>query len=306
MLTYIVKRLLQVPLVVFGVSIIIFFLIHISPVDPAYVLLGESGTQEQAEQLSEAMGLNRSLPLQYFTWISNALRGNLGIAMMDHQPVSRLLFEKFPATLRLMIGSMIVAVCIAFPLGIVAAIWRNSWTDFGARTFALLGISTPEFWFGMILILVVAYYWDWLPSGGGNSLIYVILPSFALGFRYSGLIARLVRSNLLDTLSKDYITTARAKGNKERTVIFKHAMKNTLIPVITIIGLQIGYLLGGTVAIEAVFAYPGLGQLTWTRMLSGDYPVILGSLLFFSLFFSIVNLVTDLSYAFVDPRIRYG
>ncbi len=306
MVTYIAKRILQVPVVVFGVTLVIFLLIHISPIDPAYVLLGESGTQEQAEALGEKMGLSRSLPVQYGIWVSNLLRGNMGVALMDKQPVTRLLLHKFPATLRLMIGSMVVAVLVAFPLGFVATLKPNSWTDLLSRTFALLGISTPEFWFGMIMILVFAYYLDWLPSGGGNSFIYLILPSFSLGFRYSGLIARLLRSNLLEIMSKDYVTTARAKGIAEHAVIFKHVLKNAMIPVLTVMGLQIGYLLGGTVAIEAVFAYPGLGQLTWTRMLSADYPVILGSLLFFSLFFSLVNLATDLSYALVDPRIRYG
>lgn len=293
------------PLVVLGVSIIIFTLLHISPADPTYILLGEAGTQAQAEELAEKMGLNRSLVVQYFSWFANILQGNLGRALMDHQDVLRLLLQKFPATLRLMISAVIIAQIVAFPLGIVAALRPNSWRDFLTRTFALLGVSTPAFWFGMVMILIFAYYLPIFPSGGGSSLIYTILPSFALGFRLSALTARLLRSNLLDIFSKDYIRTARAKGATERVVLIKHCLRNALLPIITVVGLDIGYLLGGTVAIETVFAYPGIGLLTWTRMLSADYPVILGSLLFFSFFFAIINMITDLSYAFIDPRIRY-
>jgi len=304
-LTYIIRRLLLLPMIVLGITLIVFILLIITPSNVAYVLLGPEGTKVEAEALAEKYGLNDPLFVQYFRWLGQVLRGNLGVAYFDKRPVSYLLLLKFPATLRLMVAAMVVMVALAFPLGIITAVRPNSWIDFLGRMFSLVGISTPSFWFGMISILIFAYYLDIFPAGGGNSLRYVLLPGFVLGIRSSALSARLIRSNLIDTLGNEYIRTARAKGLHEYVVIFKHALRNSMLSVFTVMGLEMGYLLGGTVAIETVFAYNGLGLLTWNRMFAQDYPVILGTILLYSAFFVVINLIVDLSYGFIDPRIRY-
>jgi len=292
-------------MIVLGITLIVFILLIITPSNVAYVLLGPEGTKVEAEALAEKYGLNDPLFVQYFRWLGQVLRGNLGVAYFDKRPVSYLLLLKFPATLRLMVAAMVVMVALAFPLGIITAVRPNSWIDFLGRMFSLVGISTPSFWFGMISILIFAYYLDIFPAGGGNSLRYVLLPGFVLGIRSSALSARLIRSNLIDTLGNEYIRTARAKGLHEYVVIFKHALRNSMLSVFTVMGLEMGYLLGGTVAIETVFAYNGLGLLTWNRMFAQDYPVILGTILLYSAFFVVINLIVDLSYGFIDPRIRY-
>ncbi|MFC2105577.1 ABC transporter permease [Candidatus Bipolaricaulota bacterium] len=305
-LTYTIRRLLLLPVLLIGISLLVFTLLFITPSNVAYVLLGPEGSQAQAEALSEKYGLNDPVFVQYFRWLGKVVRGDLGTAFVDKRPVSYLIFRAFPATLRLMVATMIVVVIVSFFLGVISALRPNSWIDFLTRTFALIGISTPSFWFGMIAILVFAYYLDLFPAGGGNSLRHVVLPALVMGLRSSALSARLIRSNLIEVLGSDYVRTARAKGLSEFAVIRKHALRNSMLPVFTVLGLEIGYLIGGTVAIETVFAYNGLGLLTWNRMFSQDFPVILGTILFFSFFFVIVNLIVDLSYGLFDPRIRYN
>jgi len=305
-LAYIVRRLFLLPVLLLGITVIVFILLNMTPSNVAYVMLGAEGTKVEAEALAEKYGLNDPLFIQYFRWLGQVLRGNLGVAFFDKRPVSYLLFLKFPATLRLMLAAIVVMVALAFPLGIIAALKPNSWIDFLGRVFSLVGISTPSFWFGLISILIFAYYLDIFPAGGGNSLRHVLLPGLVLGIRSSALSARLIRSNLIETLGNDYIRTARAKGLHEYLVIIKHALRNSMLPVFTVMGLEVGYLLGGTVAIETVFAYNGLGLLTWNRMFAQDYPVILGAILLYSAFFVMINLIVDLSYGFFDPRVRYG
>ena len=306
MLTYAIRRLLLLPVLLIGISLIVFALLFITPSNVAYVMLGPEGSQAQAEALSEKYGLNDPVVVQYVRWLGKVLRGDLGTALYDKREVSYLIFYAFPATLRLMVATMIVVIVASFTLGVIAALRPNSWVDFLTRAFALIGISTPSFWFGMISILIFAYYLDIFPAGGGNSLRHVILPALVLGLRSSALSARLIRSNLIEVLGTDYVRTARAKGLGEFAVILRHGLRNSMLPVFTVLGLEIGYLIGGTVAIETVFAYNGLGLLTWNRMFSQDYPVILGTILFFSAFFVLVNLIVDLSYGLFDPRIRYG
>jgi len=302
---YILKRMLQVIPVIFLVTIITFSLVHLAPGDPAIMRAGEDATPEQVEMIREAMGLNEPVMLQYLNWIGGMVRGDLGTSLQDGRPVFSTLIRRLPATMQLVLASFIVSIGIGVPIGILSAVRQNTFADSFARIFALLGISMPNFWVGLLLMLIFSYRLRLLPASGSGSLAHLIMPAIALGTSSAGIITRLTRSSMLEILQQDFIRTAHSKGLKKLIVIYKHALKNAMLPVITVIGVQLGARLGGSVIVESVFAYPGIGRFAYLRLLARDYPMIMGNLLIFALIFIFINLMTDILYGFLEPRIRY-
>lgn len=302
---YIAKRILQAIPVLIIVSIIVFSLINFLPGCPATTILGEDATGAEIQRLREAMGLNRPLYVQYLDWVGGIVQGDFGTSLRDGREVFPTLMRRLPATIQLLIFSLGVSIIIGIPIGVLSAVRQNTIVDMFARVFALLGVSIPNFWLGLMLILVFSYYLGWLPASGRGGIEHLIMPSIALGTASAGLITRLTRSSMLEIIRTDFIRTARSKGLKEQRVIFGHALKNALLPVTTVVGLQMGYRLGGSVITEAVFAYPGIGHFTYERLLARDFPVIMGNLFLFALMFIVINLITDITYGFLDPRIRY-
>jgi len=313
MLRYIAKRVLAVIPVLLGISLITFLLIHFIPGDPVRIMLGKQAiTEEVIERVRHELRLDQPLYLQYFSWLYYALQGNLGRSFQMNRPVLYLIADHFAVTLRLALSGLLVSMLIAMPLGIVSAVKKDSAIDYVSRVISTLGISLPPFFTGIVLILVFALYLRWFPSMGVSAELFSIdglrtmaLPSFALGFSSATMVARMVRATMVEVLEQDYIRTARSKGLKERVIIYRHALKNAMIPVTTVIGMTLGYLLGGSVIIETIFAWPGLGMLMVNAVMRRDYPLIQGIVLFFALMFTLTNLVIDLIYGFLDPRIRY-
>ncbi len=305
MQTYILKRLLQAIPVLFIVTLIVFSLLHFLPGCPAANILGEEATGAQIERLRETMGLNRPIYIQYLEWVGGILRGDFGTSLRDGREVFPTLMRRLPATLHLVLASLFISTLIGIPVGVISAVRQNSLLDSFSRVFALLGVSIPNFWLGLMLILLFSYHLGWLPASGRGTLAHLIMPSIALGTASAGLITRLTRSSMLEVIRTDFIRTARSKGLIERRVIYGHALKNALLPVTTIVGLQMGYRLGGSLITEAVFAYPGIGHFTYERLLARDMPVVMGNLFLFALMFILINLLTDITYGFLDPRIRY-
>ncbi len=302
---YIIRRLLQAIPVLLIVTIIVFSLLHFLPGCPASSILGEEASSADIQRLREAMGLNRPVYIQYLDWVSGLIQGDFGTSLRDGREVFPTLMRRLPATIHLLIFSMIISISIGIPVGVLSAVKQNSPLDYFSRVFALLGISIPNFWLGLMLMLLFAYYLQWLPPSGRGTIAHLIMPSIALGTSSAGLITRLTRSSLLEVIRTDYIRTARSKGLRERKVIYGHALKNALLPVTTVIGLQMGYRLGGSIVTEAVFSYPGIGNFTYQRLLSRDMPVVMGNLFLFASMFVVINLITDITYGFLDPRIRY-
>lgn len=302
---YIIKRLFQAIPVLFIVTLIVFSLMFIIPGCPARTILGEEATMEEITNMREVMGLNRPIFIQYFDWVYRLIQGDFGVSYQDGRQVLPTLINRLPATIELLLGSLIVSIAIGVPIGILSAIRRNSLVDAIGRIFALLGISMPNFWVALMLILFFSYHLQWLPATGRGTFAQLIMPSIALGTASAGIITRLMRSTMLEIIGHDYIRTAKAKGLRGSTVIYKHALKNSLLPVITVIGLQMGYRLGGSVITEAVFAYPGIGRFAYQRLMQRDFPMIMGNLFLFALMFIVINIITDIFYGFLDPRIRY-
>lgn len=313
MFAYIIKRLLTTIPTVFGVSIIVFTLIHLIPGDPVATMLGLEADPAIIEEQRQQLGLDKPLLEQYLRWLGNVLQGDLGRSIRGNQPVFSLVFEKMPATLELSFAALIVSLLIAVPTGILSAVYKDTWVDHLSTLIALFGVSVPGFWLGLILIYIFSLKLGLVPPGGYSpflenpemNLRYLLLPAISLGSGLAGIVARMVRATMLDVLSYDYIRVARAKGLAERVVVTKHALKNTLIPIITIVGLQIGVLLGGAVVIETVFAWPGVGKLTVDAILGRDFPVVQGATFLIAVALVLVNLLVDITYAIVDPRIRY-
>lgn len=302
---YIVRRLGQSLVVLLGVTIVVFLIMQMIPGGAAMMLLGVEATAEQIAAVEAKLGLDRPLPVQYLSWLGGALTGDLGNSWQDGRPVWPALVSRLPATLELLAASLIFAIVIGVPVGVISAVKRNSWFDNLGRVAALVGVSMPSFWLGLVLILVFAKGLRWFPAAGREGLTSVVLPAVALGSIVAGLLMRMVRSSVLEVLREEYVRTARAKGLSERVVLMKHAFRTALLPSVTMIGLQIGHLLGGSVVIESVFAWPGIGRFTYIRMLQRDVPTIMGNLLIYATLFSLINLLTDLSYALLDPRIQY-
>jgi len=284
----------------------VFFMMRLLPGNPAELMLAESGGSSQSiARLRHQLGLDDPLYVQYGRFLANALRGDLGRSIFTNRPVTQTILEQLPHTVQLAVAAMVVAIVIGTALGIAAALNRNTWVDSLCVTIAVAGASMPIFWSGLLLILLFSSLLHWLPATGQGSLKHLIMPAIVLGLASSGSIARLVRSTMLEVLGQEYITAARAKGLSEWLVVCRHALKNALIPVITVMGLQFGYLLGGTVVTETVFSRQGLGWLVVDAILWKDFPIVQGAVLLAAVIYTLVNLAVDISYAIIDPRIRY-
>ena len=316
MSSYILRRIMIGILVAFAVVTAVFFSLHIAPGDPVNMLIppdaGSGVGEDIANQIREKYGLNKPLYIQYFMYLNRLVHLNFGESMVTGRDVSGALIRRYPATIELALASLAIACLIGIPAGVISAVYQNTIIDSFSRIFALLGVSLPNFWLGLMLVLFFSLQLGWLPSLGKGGPIWtirglkhLILPAITLGTASASLIMRLTRSSMLDILLEDYITTARAKGLKERVVIYIHALRNALIPVVTVLGLQFGLLLGGSVVIETVFSWPGIGRYAVQAITSKNFPAVQGSVIFISLGFLIVNLIVDLFYCFLDPRIVY-
>ena len=306
MLTFIIQRLLGALLVIFGVVSIVFLLIHLIPGDPVEIMLGESASTADREALRAALGLDLSIGVQFKNYLYGLSQLDLGTSIHFRRPVLALLLERLPATGLLALVTLVLTLSLALPLGIIAAVRRNTWWDTGAMSFSMLGVSIPNFWLGPVLILVFSLWLGWLPVSGHSGFASVILPALTLATGLMAVLSRMVRSSMLEVLGEDYMRTARAKGMPPRRVILHHGLRNALLPVITMLGLQLGALLAGAVITETVFSWPGIGLLTIESIQSRDYPVVQACVLLISVTYVLVNLLTDLAYAWVDPRVRLG
>ncbi len=314
MTTYILKRLISMVPVLFVVSIVIFSLIHLTPGDPVLAMLGEEATPEAREQLRRQLGLDRPLPIQYAAWLGRVVTGDLGRSIRTNQPVAEAIGERLPITIELAVLAMAVALLVAIPAGLIAATRRNSLADVASTVLTLLGISMPNFLLAVLLVYVFSLQLRWLPPIGyvsplqdpGANLKGMIMPAITLGAFAAAAVARMMRSTLLEVLHQDYVRTAWAKGLGERVIIIRHALKNAMIPVITVIGNQMGFLLGGVVILETVFALPGVGRLTVNSVVTNDYPQIQLNVMFLAIVHMLANFFVDITYAWFDPRIRYG
>jgi peptide/nickel transport system permease protein len=292
--------------VVIGVVCLVFLLIHLVPGDPVDMMLGENAQMADRAALREALGLNQSVGVQLFNYFGNLLHGDLGISLHSRVPVSELLAQRIPATVELAIVSLLLACALAFPLGVVAALNKGEGWDRTAMGVSMLGVSIPNFLLGPILILIFSIYLGWLPVSGREGPASMILPAITLGTALAAVLSRMIRSTLLEVLHEDYIRTARAKGDSHFQVIIRHALPNAMLPIITLLGLQLGVLLGGAVITETVFSWPGIGKLTIDSIMKRDYPVVQACVLLISLTYVVVNMLTDMLYAWIDPRIRVG
>jgi len=300
---FLFRRFLQSIGVFLAVSLVMFAMLQAAG-DPIALLVGEEGTPEDIVRLRRAFGLDRSIPVQYVLFLRNALRGDLGISYHHGVPAMGLVLERVPATLELVLTAMLVATLLSIPLGVIAASYRGGALDRLFLSGSLVGISAPPFWVGIVFILVFGVLLRWLPTSGRGGWEHLVLPAGSLALYRLALFIRLVRSGMLDVLGQEYVRTARAKGLAERAVVFKHALKNTLIPFITIAGLQMGSLLAGAVVTERVFAWPGMGRLILDSIQKLDYPVVMSWALVTAGIFIVINLIVDISYSFVDPRVR--
>jgi peptide/nickel transport system permease protein len=313
MVRFIVGRLLGTVPVLFFLSIAIFLMLQLTPGDPVKLMLGEDADPQAVAALREELGLDRPLAVQYFFWLGNVLQGDLGRSIRTRQPVFEAIVSRLPVTLELSFLSLLVALLIGIPSGILAAIRRNSATDVASTTLALIGVSMPNFFLGILLILLFSLWLRVLPPSGYapfaqdpvQNLKLMIMPSIALGAALAGIVSRMMRSSLLEVLGADYVRTARAKGLRDRVVILGHALKNAMIPVVTVVGLQVGTLLGGAILTETIFALPGIGRLVVDNIFARDFPIVQGVILFLAVTRVLSNLVADLIYGVLDPRISY-
>jgi peptide/nickel transport system permease protein/oligopeptide transport system permease protein len=306
MIVYVLRRLvIAIPLLLV-VTVAVFLLMELTPGDPAVLMLGQDATPQSIEALRIQFGLDRPLPEQYVRFLVNLIQGDLGRSFVTHLPVSAELARTWPATLQLAVAAMAIALVVGLPLGVITAVKRGGWIDQITRVVVLISVSMPIFWSGLLLIYLFAVQLRWLPTSGAGSLANLVLPSISLSTFSLAVIVRLTRSSMIDVLGEDYVRTARAKGLRDLVVIVRHGLKNALIPVVTIAGLQFGQLLAGAVLTETVFNWPGLGRLTVTAVFARDYPMIRGAILVIAATFILVNLLVDLVYAFLDPRIRHA
>ena len=305
MVPYILRRIVMLLPVLFGVTLVSFSLLHLVPGDPAEVLGGQEASKADIDRIRKEYGLDQPLVVQYARFVGNAVRGDLGISIQSRHPVRELLLQRLAFTLQLALASVLVAAALGLLAGIISSTRQYSFFDTASMLGALFGISMPIFWLGLLLILVFAANLQWLPSGGTGSIRHLILPAIALGSASAAVIARMTRASMLEVTRQDYIRTARATGYRERVVIFRHALKNAMIPVLTVFGLEFGSMLGGAVLTETVFSLPGIGRLLVEGIFARDYPVVQGAMILVASTFVLVNLLTDVAYAFFDPRIRY-
>jgi len=335
LLRYVVRRLLLAVIVLLGVTFLTFAVSQLIPGDPARLAAGPHASEASVERLRREYGLDRPWPVQYVDFLGRLSRGNLGRSVQTDRPVRDEIGDYFPATAELTLAAIALACAVGIPVGVLSAVWRNSWLDHSARLFSLLGVAVPSFWLGLLLEFVFYYRLGWLPGEGrlglvttappsrtglllidsvivgdmnafGDALLHLVLPAVALGYNSLALVTRTTRANLLEVLHEDFVRTAHAKGLRTRSVIFGHALRNALLPTLTIIGLQFGYLLGGAILVETIFAWPGIGTYALNGILNLDFPVILGVTTTVTLIFLVVNLIVDVLYATLDPRVRYA
>lgn len=299
----IVRRLLLSVFVIFGVTVVVFTVIRLSG-DPAGLMLPAEATEADIAQFRREMGFDRPLPVQFWSFLTHAVRGDFGESLRYRQPALALVLERMPATIQLTSVALLVAIAVAIPAGVISAVKRNSVYDNAAMLFALFGQSMPIFWLGIVLILIVAVRLKLLPTSGAGGWSYLILPGITLGLYTTARITRLVRAEMLEILSQDFIRTARSKGLRERAVVYRHALRNALLPVVTLIGLEAGTMLGGSVVTETVFAWPGVGQLVVRSIFNRDYPVVQAAVFVIACIFVLVNLFVDILYTVIDPRLR--
>lgn len=312
MLKYVVRRLLIMIPVLFGVTVVISSLVYIAPGNPARIALGQGASPESVAQLEAEMGLNRPPHIRYVDWLFGVLQGDLGVSIQSGRPVTTLILERLPATLELALVAMVITLLIALPLGVVSAVHQYSWIDNTSMVFAIFWLSMPSFWLGLMLIYLFAVQWQIFPVSGRNGAFlsltwwsFVLLPAIATGTRRAGLLTRLMRSSMLEILGEEYIRTARGKGIGSRAVVLTHGIKNAMIPVITLIGLQIPLIFSGTVIIEEVFSWPGMGRLLVNAVMQRDYPVVQGTVLVYSVIVLFSNFAVDIAYTYIDPRVSY-
>jgi ABC-type dipeptide/oligopeptide/nickel transport system permease component len=309
---YLFLRTVQIVLVMIGVTVLCFFMLKITPGDPATAILGVQASPEEVARVRHSLGLDQPWLVQLGAWAGNVLRGDLGASYINKKPVSELILTRLPITLELAFFSLLLASVIAIPAGVISAVRRYSWVDYFFTGFSLFGVSMPSFWFGILLILVFSLWLGWLPASGyvpwsrgaWPHIRSLILPGIALGLFLAGALARFSRSAMIETLVQDYVRTARAKGLAPRRVIVGHALRNALIPILTVLGIQFGALLGGAVIIETVFAFPGVGTMLLTAVNQRDYPVVMGVTLVIALLYTLSNLFIDIAYTWLNPRIR--
>jgi ABC-type dipeptide/oligopeptide/nickel transport system permease component len=302
---YIIRRLAQMIPITFGILTLVFSLIHLIPGDPAIQIAGENARPEDVQQVRHALGLDQPLGRQYVHYLVSVVHGDLGRSFQTNESVAVQIRQRYPATIELAFGAMLIALLVAFPLGIISAIYRNSWIDNVARFFALLGVSMPSFWFGPLLIIAFAINHEWFPvSGRDEGLRSLVLPALTMGLALSAILTRMIRVSLAEELTQLYVTTAVAKGVSRGKAIFRHALKNALIPVITVLALQFGSLLTGAIITEQIFSWPGLGRLLIDSISKRDYPQVQASILVIALTYIFVNFASDLLYGVVDPRIK--
>jgi len=304
-LRFLLRRLVLTIPVLLGVATLVFSLIHLIPGDPAQAMLGESAPPAEIEALRARLGLDRPLLEQYGSFMAGLARGDLGTSLRTGQPVASQILERIPATAELAVASMVLALLVSLPLGIAAAVWRGTPVDYGAMTLALSGISIPNFWLGPLLAIVFAVELAWLPVAGRGTPAHLVLPSISLGAALAAILARMSRATLLEELREPYVQAARGRGASRARAVLRHAFRNSLIPVVTLVGLQFGVVLTGAVITETVFAWPGVGRLLIQAIGFRDYPLVQGCILFIALIYVGVNLLTDLLYGVLDPRIRY-
>ncbi|WP_405107825.1 ABC transporter permease [Micromonospora sp. NBC_01405] len=311
MARFVLRRLLQSVVVLLGVTLVVFLLLQLVPGDPVRVALGTRFDQQTYDALRERSGLDRPLVAQYVSYVGHALTGDLGVSFRSGQPVTTIVLERLPATLSLAVTAVLLALLVAFPLGVLSAVRSGSALDYAARVFSQFGVSVPDFWMGIMGILLFAGVLGWLPPSGYVALTedpagwasHVLLPAAAVGLVTASILTRFIRSSVLEVLSEDYVRTAEAKGLRSRVVVVRHVLRNALIPVVTVVAVQFASLIGGVIVIEVLFAWPGVGRLTYDAVQARDYPVLQGAVLFVAALFLLMNLLVDILYARLDPRI---
>jgi peptide/nickel transport system permease protein len=304
MLKFIAVRVLFLIPIIIGVTFISFVLLHIAPGDPAQLIAGEGATAADIDAVRVKLGLDKPLLVQYAIYFFNICQGDLGVSIRTQRTVFEEVMARYPATIELAGAAVVIASIIGLIAGIIAASHQNSIFDYGTMVVSLFGISMPIFWIGLMLMLVFSLYLGWLPSGGRGTWLHLVLPAVSLGANSAAIIARMTRSSLLEVIRQDYIQTARAKGLAEWVVLYKHAVRNALIPVVTVMGMQFGYLLSGSILTETVFSWPGVGRLMVQSIFMRDYPVVQGAILLVAVNFAVINLLVDLLYGFINPRLR--
>jgi len=305
LLKYFIKRLILMVPVILGMTVIVFLILHLAPGDPVDLIVGPNITPEVYQSIRQKYGLDKPLIIQYFKFISHVLKGDLGKSILQQRPVSELILMKLPVTLEIGIWGLILSFAIAIPLGVTAAVKRNTFVDYSCMTAAMFGMSLPTFWFGLLLSYFFAYKMRLFPISGYGTWKHAFLPIITLGLTDAAITARIVRSSMLEVLRQDYIRTAKSKGLAQKVVIYRHALKNAMIPIVTLLGMRIGWIMGGAVMLEIVFSRPGLGRLMIDSILARDYPVVQGAMIVLTSSIILGNILADFLYAVFDPRIRY-